>query len=77
MRRAHFDLVFDNPLTFFGGNLHLPVDLAAGQTVYIKLGGMIGRMGGVGAGIEAAQAETEACSTDWCARRFPPTSPPR
>jgi hypothetical protein len=69
---GHFDLVFDNPLNFFGGDLKLPVDLAAGQTVYVKLGGMIGRMGDVGADIEAEHAKTATCSTDWCATTIPP-----
>jgi hypothetical protein len=68
---GHFDLVFDNPLNFFGGDLKLPIDLAAGQTVYVKLGGMIGRMGDVGQTIEAEHAKTEQCSTDWCATTIP------
>jgi hypothetical protein len=68
---GHFDLVFDNPLNFFGGDLKLPVDLAAGQTVYVKLGGMIGRMGAVGADIEAEHAQTATCSKDWCATTVP------
>lgn len=69
---GHFDLVFDNPLNFFGGDLKLPVDLTAGQTVYVRLGGMIGRMGAVGADIEAEHAKTEQCSKDWCATTIPP-----
>jgi hypothetical protein len=64
---GHFDLVFDNPLNFFGGDLKLPVDLAAGQTIYVRLSGMIGRMGEVGADIEAEHAKTASCSKDWCA----------
>jgi hypothetical protein len=68
---GHFDLVFDNPLTFFGGNLKLPIDLTAGQTVYVDLSGIVGRMGLVGAGIEAQHAQTAICSSDWCAKVVP------
>lgn len=68
---GHFDLVFDNPLNFFGGDLKLPVDLAAGQTVYVRLSGMIGRMGEVGADIETEHAKTATCSKDWCAATVP------
>lgn len=68
---GHFDLVFDNPLNFFGGDLTLPIDLTAGQTLYVKLGGMIGRMGAVGADIEAEHAKTATCSKDWCATPIP------
>lgn len=68
---GHFDLVFDNPLNFFGGDLKVPIDLTAGQTVYVKLGGMIGRMGAVGAEIEAEHAKTATCSKDWCATTIP------
>jgi len=68
---GRFDLVFDNPLNFFGGDLRLPVDLEPGQTVYVRLSGMIGRMGDVGAEIQAEHARTAVCSTDWCAITIP------
>ncbi|MGH6872250.1 MAG: hypothetical protein ACREHE_12155 [Rhizomicrobium sp.] len=64
-------LEFDNPLTFFGGNLELPTVLVAGQTVYVHLTGMIGRMGVLGAVVQSEASQNEICSSDWCGKVVP------
>jgi hypothetical protein len=64
------ELRFDNPLTLFGGDLKFPMQLAAGQTYYLLIGGTIGRLGSVGAVDLAERRKTNVCSTDWCAREI-------